>query len=216
MEMDENLYGTHGDGHKNSEYCIYCFKDGLFSASSIEEQIEINRSRKSPDGLNKPYGLNPSGEEAASELRRHLPALKRWMQPENQVSWILDHAGYVTLSTIDEEGFPRPVAIDVIAHDGAKAIWMTTFRDSAKARHIMKDPRAGISFVHEADSVTLTGKAEIITDPPILHIFWKDFFIRYFPSGPEDARYCLIKFTAQKATCWIDGEKKEFRDRDSD
>ena len=209
MEMDESLYGTHGDGHKNTEYCIHCFKDGLFTVSSMEEQIEINTSPEGLEDFNKASGLNLSKDEAVLGLRQYLPTLKRWMKTEEQASWILDHTGYVTLSTIDEEGFPRPVAIDVIAHDGIKTIWMTTFRDSNKARQLMKNPKAGISFVHEADSVTLTGIAEIITDSTILHEFWKDAFIHYYTAGPDDENYCLIRFTTLKAICWIDSEKKE-------
>lgn len=75
----------------------------------------------------------------------------------------------------------------------------------------MKSPKAGISFVHEADSVTLTGIAEVITDSTTLHEFWEDVFIHYYPDGPDDENYCLIRFTTWKAVCWMDSEKKEFR-----
>lgn len=197
MEMDENLYGTHGDGHKNSEYCIHCFKNGFFTASSIEEQSESNTS-----------SARLTKETAVHGLEQYLLTLKRWMQPEDQASWILEHSGYITLSTIDENECPRPVAIDVIAHDGIKIIWMTTFRNSNKARHIMRNPKAGIFFVHEADSVTITGTAEVITDTQMLHAFWKDCFLNYFPGGPDDDNYCLIRFTSEKAKCWIDRETK--------
>lgn len=210
MEMDESLYGTHGDGHKNSEYCIRCFKDGLFTVSSMEEQIEINTSSVWLGDFNRESGLHLSKEEAIKRFYLYLPTLKRWMWPEKQSSWILDHAGYVTLSTIDDEGFPRPVAIDVISHDDMKTIWMTTFRNSSKARHIAKNPKAGISFVYEADSVTLRGIAEVITDKNVLHEFWKDFFMNYYPAGPDDGNYCLIRFTTWEAVCWIDGKKKGF------
>ena len=210
MEMDESLYGTHGDGHKNTEYCIHCFKDGFFTVSSMEEQIEISTSPEGLEDFNKASGLSLSKEEAVQGLHQYLPTLKRWLKAEDQASWILDHTGYVTLSTIDEEGFPRPVAIDVIAHDGIKTIWMTTFRNSNKARQLMKNPKAGISFVHEADSVSLTGIAEVITDKTTLHEFWKDVFIHYYPAGPDDENYCIIRFTTLKAVCWIDSEKKEF------
>ena len=209
MEMDESLYGTHGDGHRNAEYCIHCFKDGLFTVSSMEEQIEINTSSEGLEDFHKTSGLNLSKDEAVRGLKQYLPTLKRWMKSEDQASWILDHTGYVTLSTIDEGGFPRSVAIDVIAHDGIKTIWMTTFRNSNKARQLMKNSKAGISFVHEADSVTLTGIAEAITDSTLLHKFWKDVFIHYYPAGPDDENYCLIRFTTRKAICWIDSEKKE-------
>ena len=110
------------------------------------------------------------------------------------------------LSTINEEGFPRPVAIDVIAHEGIREIWMTTYRNLAKARHLLRNQKAGVAFVREADSASLTGKAEIITDKDTLRRFWKDFFIHYYTGGPFDENYCLIRFSTQKAKLWIDGK----------
>lgn len=182
MAMDSpELHGTHGDGHRNGDYCIRCYRNGLFTCSSID--IAAN--------------------EGISEKRLH--ALKRWMDDEDKASWILDRCGYITLSTIDEDGCPRPVAIDPITHDGIREIWMTTYRSSAKVRHLKADPKAGISFVREADSVTLTGTAEAITEKETLRRFWKDIFIRYFPAGPDDEGYCLIRFSASKARLWIDG-----------
>ena len=168
-----DLFGTHGDGHRNEDYCINCFKNGVFSCSSEVVQ---------------PVGL------------------KRWMKDEDKASWILDRCGYVTLSTINEEGFPRPVAIDVIAHDEIREIWMTTYRNSAKARHLMVNRKAGISFVREADSASLTGKAEVVTDKDTLRRYWKDFFSHYYPDGPFDENYCLIRFSTQKARLWVDGK----------
>ena len=105
-----------------------------------------------------------------------------------------------------EEGFPRPVAIDVIAHDGIREIWMTTYRNSAKARHLLRDQKAGVAFVREADSASLTGKAEVVTDKDTLRRYWKDFFSHYYPDGPYDENYCLIRFSTQKAKLWIDGK----------
>ena len=91
MEMDESLYGTHGDGHRNAEYCIHCFKDGLFTVSSMEEQIEINASPEGLEDFNKASGLSLSKDEAVQGLCQYLPTLKRWMEAEDQASWILDH-----------------------------------------------------------------------------------------------------------------------------
>ena len=63
---------------------------------------------------------------ASSGRKGHanLSNLKRWMPAVQQAVWILDQCGYVTLSTIDGNGFPRPVAIDVLRHDGI-ATWMS-------------------------------------------------------------------------------------------
>ena len=105
---------------------------------------------------------------------------------------------------IDGNGFPRPVAIDVLRHDGIATLWMTTSLSSEKVKHLRKEPKAGICYVHEADSVTLTGTAEIIDDMETRHAFWKDFMAHYFPKGPDDPDYCILRFEAAEATLWID------------
>ena len=43
---------------------------------------------------------------------------------------------------IDRNGFPpRPVAIDVLQHDGIATLWMTTFLSSEKVKHIRKNAK---------------------------------------------------------------------------
>ncbi len=202
---DSSLYGTHGDGHPNHDFCIHCYKDGFFSTHSLDEQIAVNTS---PDGLadyNKATGQDISEAEARNVLASYLPGLKRWMPRLEQASWILDRCGYVMLATVSEDGFPRPVAIDVIHHTGINEIWMTTSYSSEKVRHLLLDNKAGLSFVHEADSVSLTGICDVIKDREVLHRFWQEPFRRYFPSGPDDENYCLLRFRTEKAKLWIDG-----------
>lgn len=181
----EDVLGTHGDGHPCTEYCRDCFQNGLFTSDSIEEQ------RKA---------IAASGRKETPDLR----TLKRWMPVAQQAAWILDRCGYVILSTIDGNGFPRPVAIDVLRHDGIAELWMTTALSSDKVKHLRNCPKAGICFVHEADSVTLTGTAVIITDKETLHAFWRDYMVHYFPQGPDDPDYCILRFRTQEATLWID------------
>lgn len=60
-----------------------------------------------------------------------------------QAERMLDKCGYVILSTVNEYGFPRPVAIDVLRHEGISVIWMTTFLSSEKVKHIRKNAKAG-------------------------------------------------------------------------
>ncbi len=44
---------------------------------------------------------------------------------------------------IDRNGFspPRPVAIDVLRHEGISVLWMTTFLSSEKVKHIRKNAK---------------------------------------------------------------------------
>ena len=68
---DEKVFGTNKDGSKNSDYCIYCYKDGAFIDDvSMEEYIEMN----------VPFAVQAGMTE--KEMRHHcetvFPTLKRW------------------------------------------------------------------------------------------------------------------------------------------
>ena len=72
MPMDnKNVYGTNKDGSVNSDYCIYCYKDGEFiDKVSMEEYIEMNIPFAAQAGMSE------------QEMRHHcetvFPTLKRW------------------------------------------------------------------------------------------------------------------------------------------
>lgn len=68
---DDSVYGTNLDGSKNSDYCIYCYKNGEFKDKvSMNEYIEM---------------MIPFSEQAhmtPEQMRKHcetiFPTLKRW------------------------------------------------------------------------------------------------------------------------------------------
>lgn len=69
---DENVFGTNADGSKNSDYCIYCYKNGKFIDDvSMEKYIEMN----------VPF-YEQAGMSSVDEMRRYcekvFPTLKRW------------------------------------------------------------------------------------------------------------------------------------------
>lgn len=121
-----------------------------------------------------------------------------------QAERMLDKCGYVVLSTVNEYGFPRPVAIDVLRHEGISVLWMTTFLSSEKVKHIRKNAKAGICYVHDDNSVAMTGIVKILTGREIRHDLWKDFMVHYFPKGPDDPDYCILRFDTAEAKLWID------------
>ena len=68
---DERLYGTNADGSKNSDYCIYCYKDGKFLQQvTMEEYIEMM----------VPFAgqANMTGEQMREYCKSVYPTLKRW------------------------------------------------------------------------------------------------------------------------------------------
>ena len=66
-------YGTNKDGSKNDNYCIYCYKDGAFTADcTMDEMIEFCVPHMA--------SVNPgmSEDEARNQMKKFFPTLKRW------------------------------------------------------------------------------------------------------------------------------------------
>lgn len=77
MPLTEEILGTNADGSKNSEYCIYCYKDGAFTGDFTMEQMAEYCSMFVEE-YNKNTGKNLSACEYKEELLKFFPTLKRW------------------------------------------------------------------------------------------------------------------------------------------
>jgi len=73
-----DVIGTNNDNSKNDDYCIYCYKDGTFTADCTMDEM-INISLKHMKELFKD---NPSfnEQEALDNMNSFFPKLKRWKQ----------------------------------------------------------------------------------------------------------------------------------------
>lgn len=114
-------------------------------------------------------------------------------------------AEVVTLASIDENGYPRPVAM-IKLRDENGTIYVSTGTSSAKTAHFRANPKAGVSIVEGYNSIVYTGLVEIVTDKGMKHELWGDWMFPHFPGGETDPEYCVLKFTPLSATYWIDGE----------
>ena len=119
---------------------------------------------------------------------------------------ILQRCGVVSLCSINEAGYPRPVPMAKVKTEGISTIWMSTGLDSWKTKDFLKNPKAGICYYEEGNSVALTGHVEVITDEKQKQEHWQDWFIAHFPKGATDPNYVLLKFQTNHATLYIDGE----------
>ena len=112
----------------------------------------------------------------------------------------------VILSSVNQEGYPRPVPLSKIASEGISEIWMATGEHSVKTKDFRRNPKAGLCFYEQGNSVALTGEIEVVTDAGLKQKYWQDWFIAHFPKGPTDPEYVLLKFRSEHATFWIDGQ----------
>ena len=69
--------GTNADGTENPDYCGWCYRDGHFTSSGLDEIIERN----------VPFLMEATGysaDEAVSFMGAVLPTLKRWRSATNR------------------------------------------------------------------------------------------------------------------------------------
>lgn len=118
---------------------------------------------------------------------------------------LLQRCETVALASVNKEGYPRPVPISKIAVEGISTIWMATGANSLKTIDFLANPKAGLCFQEQGDSVALTGEVEVVTDEKQKLALWQDWFIAHFPGGPTDPGYVLLKFKSNHATYWING-----------
>jgi len=66
--------GTEADGSLNSDYCVYCYKDGAFTEpnQTLEEAIAGAAEFADQAGM--------TAEEATDYAREVFPKLKRWAE----------------------------------------------------------------------------------------------------------------------------------------
>lgn len=119
---------------------------------------------------------------------------------------LLDQCTEITLASVSEAGYPRICVLSKTKANGIKTIWCSTGLSGTKTGHFQKNPKASICFWKDGNSVTLMGKVSVKTDKRIREEMWLDWFIDHFPGGVDDPEYCILEFSTEEATLWIDGD----------
>lgn len=86
---------------------------------------------------------------------------------------LLQQCEVVTLTSINKEGYPRPVPLSKIKTEGLTTIWFATGNSSAKTKDFRSNPKAGICFYKEGNSVAMTGEVEVVSDTGTKKELWK-------------------------------------------
>ena len=72
MPLDEENVSREPDGSLNEKYCKWCYVDGDFTYSSMEQLIDTCASHMVGDGF--------SEEQAREYLKQMLPTLDHWKE----------------------------------------------------------------------------------------------------------------------------------------
>ena len=116
-------------------------------------------------------------------------------------------AAYVT--TVDGEGFPETRAMfnlrrtaDYPAlsalfrqHTEDLLVYLATNTSSRKVGHMQRDRKASIYYCQPAEvrGLNLVGFLEVVHDQAIKSHLWQEGWERYYPQGPSDPDYAVLR-----------------------
>jgi len=119
------------------------------------------------------------------------------------------------LSTIDSEGFPHTRAMvnlrnrekygglaDLFSdHEDDFLVCFSTLTSSNKVRQLRTDPRASVYYCLPSQwrGLVLRGEIEIVADQAFKESIWQDGWEIYYPGGPTDPEYTILRLFPKDA-----------------
>jgi len=74
MPLEDDILGRNRDGSLNESYCRWCYADGTYTYSDMDELIDVCAKNMAGKGITE--------EEARAYLKKTLPALDYWKRYE--------------------------------------------------------------------------------------------------------------------------------------
>lgn len=106
MPLTDDILGTNADGSKNDEYCIYCYKDGVFTSDYTMEQM-IEHCSMFVSEYNKNSGQNLTACQYKDVLRQFYPSLKRWSLPKDAIPHADHPMKKILIKEVNALGIPE-------------------------------------------------------------------------------------------------------------
>jgi len=119
---------------------------------------------------------------------------------KKQVVELINRNRYSKLITFGVDGAPHGRIMTNLPLGKDMVIWFATGLSTNKIKDIKKNPTVSV-FVDDPNDQTnasIIGQAKIVTDNRLRKKFWQEPFGFFFPKGPSDPDYCLLKITPKK------------------
>lgn len=120
---------------------------------------------------------------------------------------------FAMLTTVEDDGTlrSRPMATQEFEFDGD--LWFFTSADAAKVKEAQHDRHVNVSYSdpHNQKYVSVSGKAELVSDRAKIEELWNPLFKAWFPDGLDDPNLALLKVNVDKAEYWDSPSSKVVR-----
>jgi len=109
---------------------------------------------------------------------------------------------YSNLITIDASGMPRGRMMDNLPLDDDLVCWFGTGAQSPKVKEIHANPKVSVFLYRPEDhsSICIQGEAMVVTDEGVRKEKWKEKWAVYWPDGPTNKDFAVIKILPRKIT----------------
>lgn len=115
---------------------------------------------------------------------------------------IIEGIPFAMLTTVDSTGHlrARPMAVQSTEFDGD--LWFFTAEHSSKVDDVRRYPNVNLNFAKDRKFVSVSGRAEIVSDPLKRTELWSPSYKIFFPKGLEDPELTLMKISVERAEVW--------------
>lgn len=123
---------------------------------------------------------------------------------------LIDDIKIASLVTMDTDGVlrSRPMATQEL--DSAAELWFFTNEFSGKVENMLVHPQVCVSYAAPDKNryVSVSGSAEVVTDPAKIKQLWKPILKAWFPLGVEDPDLALLRVDIVSAQYWEGSSNK--------
>ncbi len=133
-------------------------------------------------------------------------------QNRQDIKKLVKNSRDIIVCSIDDNGFPNAKTMFQLKGEGLHTFWFSTNTSAIRTGQFQKRPEACIYFVDHAGfyGLMLTGSMQVLTDSETKLSFWKDGDEKYYPLGPTDPDYCILRFTADSGNYYHGLQKQLF------
>ena len=109
---------------------------------------------------------------------------------------------YSNLITIDSSGMPKARMMENLEFGDDLVCWFGTGASSPKVQEIKTNPKVCVFFYQPRDhsSIRLQGEATVVTDVALRKKRWRENWAVYWPDGPTNEDFTLIKIVPREIT----------------
>ena len=107
---------------------------------------------------------------------------------------------YSNLITIDASGMPKARMMENLPFGDDLVCWFGTGAQSNKVREIQNNPNVCVFLYRPGDhsSISMQGEAMVVTDVALRKEKWREKWAVYWPDGPTNEDFTLIKIVPRR------------------